>query len=116
MHRPPATDALLVVDVQNDFCEGGRLAVQAGSEVVPVVNALLDQPSGERFRTVVFTQDWHPAGHHSFASSHEGRQPFDLFTMPYGEQVLWPDHCLQGTEGASFHPALRTDRATLIVR
>ena len=110
--------ALLIVDVQNDFCEGGRLAVPGGSEVVPLVNRLLDQARAAGFETVVLTQDWHPAGHRSFASSHEGagRKPFDLIEMRYGPQVLWPDHCIQGTSGAAFHPELRTERATLVIR
>ena len=103
-------DALLVIDVQNDFCEGGCLAVPGGSEVVPDINALMDQ-----FDAVILTQDWHPAGHSSFASSHAGRTPYDVGAFPYGDQVLWPDHCVQGTEGAAFHPSLRTD-ADLILR
>ena len=112
------TAALLVVDVHNDFCEGGRLAVPGGGEVVPIVNGLLGQSAGLGFETVVFTQDWHPPGHRSFASAHadEGLKPFDVTEMPYGAQVLWPDHCVQGTSGAAFHPDLRTERATLVVR
>ncbi|SER52056.1 nicotinamidase/pyrazinamidase [Faunimonas pinastri] len=106
-----STDALVVIDVQNDFCNGGALAVPDGDAVVPVINALMP-----RFRTVVLTQDWHPASHGSFASSHEGRQPFDMVEMFYGDQVLWPDHCVQGTRGADFHPDLETVPATLIVR
>ncbi len=95
-HAITDTDVLLVVDVQNDFCPGGKLAVPAGDEVVPLVNRL-----GERFQHVVLTQDWHPPGHRSFASAHPGRQPFETIAFPYGPQVLWPDHCVQGTPGAA---------------
>ncbi len=102
--------ALVVIDVQNDFCPGGALAVPEGDAVVPVINRL---QSG--FETVVLTQDWHPAGHRSFASQH-GAAPFSTTAMPYGEQVLWPDHCVQGTEGAALHPGLETDRAELLIR
>ncbi|MES3628548.1 MAG: bifunctional nicotinamidase/pyrazinamidase [Longimonas sp.] len=103
--------ALLVVDIQNDFCPGGALAVPEGDTIVPTVNALMDD-----FNAVVFTQDWHPAAHQSFASQHDGHEPYDTVEMPYGEQVLWPDHCIQGSEGAAFHPDLNTDRADLIIR
>lgn len=103
--------ALIVVDVQNDFCPGGRLAVPKGDEVVPVVNAL-----GARFQTVVLTQDWHPEGHSSFASSHPGRKPFEVIQMPYGPQVLWPDHCTWNSPGAAFHPGLAIPHAQAIVR
>lgn len=103
--------ALLVIDVQNDFCDGGALAVPEGSSIVAGINAIMDQ-----FDAVVLTQDWHPAGHSSFASSHEGKAPFDLTEMPYGPQVLWPDHCVMGTDGAAFHPQLDTDRADMIIR
>ena len=107
-----ADDAvLLVIDTQNDFCPGGALAVEQGDQVVPVVNRLV-----RRFRHVVLTQDWHPRGHVSFASSHAGRRPYETITLPYGEQVLWPDHCVPGTPGAEFHPALDTRTASLIVR
>ena len=106
----PATHALIVIDVQNDFCPGGALAVAGGDEIVAPINAQMDQ-----FAVTVLTQDWHPKGHSSFASSHEGAAPFSTVQMPYGEQTLWPDHCIQGTEGAAFHPALRTD-ADLILR
>ncbi|WP_291729045.1 bifunctional nicotinamidase/pyrazinamidase [Leisingera sp. F5] len=102
--------ALIVVDVQNDFCPGGALAVPGGDEVVAPINAMMD-----RFDAVILTQDWHPAGHSSFASSHPGKAPFETTEMPYGTQVLWPDHCVQGTEGASFHNDLRTD-GDLIIR
>jgi nicotinamidase/pyrazinamidase len=106
----PAHEALVVVDVQRDFCPGGALAVAGGDEIVPGINALMDE-----FQAVVLTQDWHPAGHSSFASSQPGKAPFDTMEMPYGPQVLWPAHCVQGTPGADFHPALRTD-ADLILR
>ena len=106
-----ADDVLLVIDVQNDFCPGGALAVGEGDAVVPVINRLI-----ERFDHVVLTQDWHPAGHSSFASSHPGSAPFETIAMPYGPQTLWPDHCIQGTAGAAFHAELRTDRAQLVIR
>lgn len=107
----PEDTALIVVDVQNDFCEGGALAVEDGDAVVPVINALMSQ-----FSTIVLTQDWHPAGHQSFASEHEGKAPFETTEMPYGTQVLWPDHCIQGSSGAAFHPQLKTDPAHLVIR
>jgi nicotinamidase/pyrazinamidase len=103
--------ALIVVDVQNDFCSSGSLAVPGGDEIVPLVNAL-----GTRFSTVVLTQDWHPAGHASFASSHSGRSPFEVVDMPYGPQVLWPDHCVQGEPGADFHPAIELSMAQAVIR
>ena len=105
------TKALIVIDVQNDFCPGGALAVTGGDEIIIRINGLMDQ-----FATVVLTQDWHPANHMSFAANHPGATPFGLATMPYGPQVLWPAHCMQGTSGAEFHTGLRTDRAQLIVR
>ena len=105
------THALIVIDVQNDFCPGGALAVSGGDEIVPGINALMAE-----FDAVILTQDWHPAGHSSFASSHEGAAPMSLTQMPYGPQVLWPDHCIQGSVGAHFHPDLTTDRADLIIR
>jgi len=104
-------DVLIVVDVQNDFCPGGALAVPRGDEVVPIVNRL-----AARFRTVVLTQDWHPRGHLSFASSHPGKHPFETIAAPYGTQVLWPDHCVQATPGADFHRLLHVPHAALIVR
>jgi nicotinamidase/pyrazinamidase len=104
-------DVLLVIDVQNDFCPGGALAVGEGDAVVPVINRLT-----ERFDHVVLTQDWHPAGHSSFASVHPGSAPFETIAMPYGPQVLWPDHCVQGTAGAAFHAKLLVDRAELVIR
>lgn len=107
----PANEALIVIDVQNDFCPGGALAVAGGDEIVGHINGLMDL-----FPTVVLTQDWHPANHSSFASNHAGHAPFETVTMPYGPQTLWPDHCVQGTAGAAFHPDLRTDPADLIIR
>jgi len=105
------SDVLIVVDVQNDFCPGGALAVPQGDEIVTVVNQL-----AKNFRNVVLTQDWHPAGHLSFASAHAGRSPYDTIAMPYGPQVLWPDHCIQGTPGAAFHSGLQIPHAGLVVR
>lgn len=109
--RPRPDDLLLVVDIQNDFCPGGALAVPDGDAVVPVINGLMDV-----FDHVVLTQDWHPRGHRSFASSHAGKEPFDTVALEYGDQVLWPDHCVQGTEGAAFHEDLRTTPAQMVVR
>lgn len=106
----PANEALVVIDVQNDFCPGGALAVPGGDGIVPGINALMAE-----FPAVILTQDWHPAGHSSFASSNWDREPYETIEMPYGHQVLWPDHCVQGTHGAEFHPLLRTD-ADLILR
>ncbi len=103
--------AFLVVDVQNDFCPGGALAVPGGGDVVPLVNEL-----GLHFKHVLLTQDWHPPGHLSFASAHTGKQPYDTVALPYGAQILWPDHCVQGTEGAAFHPALDIAHVELILR
>ena len=103
--------ALVVVDVQNDFCPGGALAVPDGDAVVAVINRI-----APRFSARVLTQDWHPPGHRSFASSHPGRAPFETTELAYGEQVLWPDHCVQGTEGAAFHPGLAADGADLVLR
>ncbi len=102
--------ALIVIDVQNDFCPGGALAVPEGDAVVAPINAMM-----ARFDTVILTQDWHPAGHQSFASEHPGKAPYDTVELPYGTQVLWPDHCIQQTPGAAFHQDLRTD-ADLIIR
>jgi nicotinamidase/pyrazinamidase len=104
-------DVLLVVDVQNDFCSGGKLAVPGGEEVVPALNRLATQ-----FEHVVLTQDWHPEGHSSFASSHPGRSPYDTVELAYGPQILWPDHCVQGTPGAQFRQELNIARAELILR
>jgi nicotinamidase/pyrazinamidase len=103
--------ALLVIDVQNDFTPGGQLAVPEGNLIVPLINRL----SG-LFKQVIIAQDWHPAGHASFASSHPGRKPHDVIQLPYGEQVLWPDHCVQGTVGAEFHAELKLPHAQLIIR
>jgi nicotinamidase/pyrazinamidase len=103
--------ALLIIDVQNDFCPGGALGVAGGDTIVGGINALM-----HRFDAVILTQDWHPAGHSSFASTHAGRSTYDRMEMSYGPQVLWPDHCVQGTAGAAFHPALDTDRADLMIR
>ena len=105
------THALIIIDVQNDFCPGGALAVAGGDEIVPGINALMAD-----FGAVILTQDWHPAGHSSFASTHDGKGPFETTEMPYGTQVFWPDHCVQGTQGAAFHAALNTDAADMIVR
>jgi nicotinamidase/pyrazinamidase len=105
------SDVLLVIDVQNDFCPGGALAVPRGDEVVPIVNRL-----ASRFANVVLTQDWHPADHLSFASAHPGRKPFEIVTSAYGPQVLWPDHCVQETPGAAFHPSLTIPHAALVLR
>ncbi len=102
---------LLVVDVQNDFVPGGALAVPKGDEVLSPINRL-----AARFENVVLTQDWHPRGHVSFASSHPGRKPFDSVELPYGSQVLWPDHCVQGTRGAALHEALSVPHAQLVIR
>jgi nicotinamidase/pyrazinamidase len=104
-------DALLIIDVQNDFCPGGALPVAHGDEVVPVINQL-----ARLFRHVVLTQDWHPRGHLSFASSHPGSDAFSQTHVAYGEQTLWPDHCIQGSEGAAFHKDLDTMRARLVLR
>ncbi len=103
--------ALIVIDVQKDFCPGGALAVPEGDLIVPGITDLMAE-----FDAVVLTQDWHPAGHSSFASAHEGRAPYDMMEMPYGPQVLWPDHCIQGSLGAQFHEGLAQDRADLIIR
>ena len=105
------TEALIVIDIQNDFCPGGALAVAGGDEIIPRVNAMMGE-----FAVVVLTQDWHPANHSSFAANHPGADPFTEVPMPYGPQTLWPAHCVQGTAGAAFHPGLRTDPADLILR
>ncbi|KAJ03564.1 bifunctional nicotinamidase/pyrazinamidase [Sulfitobacter mediterraneus] len=103
--------ALIVIDQQNDFCPGGALAVPEGDQIVQRINALMPE-----FDAVILTQDWHPAGHSSFASSHDDKNPYDVIDMPYGPQVLWPDHCIQGSMGAKFHMELQQDRADLIIR
>jgi nicotinamidase/pyrazinamidase len=102
---------LLIVDVQNDFCHGGALAVPQGDEIAPAVNRLSAQ-----FSHVILTQDWHPRGHASFASSHPGKHPFEPIELGYGQQILWPDHCVQGTKGAAFHPGLDVPHAELVLR
>ena len=104
-------DVLLVIDVQNDFCDGGALAVPGGQEVAPVIHHL-----AAAFRHVILTQDWHPRDHQSFASNHSGRSPYESIETAYGSQVLWPDHCVQGSVGAAFHPHLQPDNAELILR
>ena len=104
-------EVLIIVDVQNDFCPGGALAVPEGNAIIPAVNRL----AGE-FAHVILTQDWHPPGHASFASAHPGRRPFETIEMAYGAQTLWPDHCVQGTSGAAFHPGLAVPHAELIIR
>jgi len=104
------THALLVIDVQNDFCPGGALAVSGGDDIVAGINARMPD-----FDAVVLTQDWHPAGHSSFASTH-GVDPMSVTTMPYGPQVLWPDHCIIGSTGAEFHPDLNVNAADMIIR
>ncbi len=105
------SDCLLIIDVQNDFCPNGLLAVPQGDQVVPVINSF-----SHAFRHIVATQDWHPAEHSSFASNHVGHKPFDTLTMPYGNQTLWPAHCVQGTIGADFHPDLNLQNARCIIR
>ena len=104
-------DILIVVDMQNDFCPGGALAVPQGDEIVPTVNRLAAE-----FAHVILTQDWHPPGHASFASSHAGKQPFQTIELAYGQQILWPDHCVQGTQGAAFHSGLDVPHAELVIR
>jgi nicotinamidase/pyrazinamidase len=106
-----AGEALIVIDLQNDFCPGGALAVAGGDEIVPLVNDLI-----RNTEHVVLTQDWHPAGHSSFASSHPGRQAFETIEMPYGPQTLWPDHCIQGSLGSDFHSGLAWTKAELVIR
>ncbi len=104
-------DALIVIDLQNDFCPGGALAVEGGNEIVPLVNNMIAQADH-----VILTQDWHPAGHSSFASAHPGTAPFEVIDMPYGKQTLWPDHCVQGSSGAAFHADLEWTKAELVIR
>jgi nicotinamidase/pyrazinamidase len=107
----PETEALIVIDVQNDFCPGGALAVAGGDMIIPEINALMDE-----FPVVVLTQDWHPGTHHSFADNHPGAAAMSMIDMPYGPQVLWPAHCVQGTRGAEFHGVLRTGPAQMVIR
>ena len=104
-------DVLIVTDVQNDFCPGGALAVPDGDAVIEVIHRI-----APKFEHIVLTQDWHPAGHSSFASAHAGKRPFDIVELNYGMQTLWPDHCIQGSKGAEFHPALQLTQAELILR
>jgi nicotinamidase/pyrazinamidase len=111
VNRIGDNDLLLVVDVQNDFCANGALAVPDGDAVVPVINRL-----AKHFEHIVLTQDWHPSGHSSFATTHPGKAPFEMIAMPYGQQTLWPDHCIQGMPGAGFHPQLSVQRAELVIR
>ncbi|MFC5386709.1 bifunctional nicotinamidase/pyrazinamidase [Aquamicrobium segne] len=106
-----AATAFVVIDLQNDFCPGGALAVSGGNEIIPLINQLISDSDH-----VIMTQDWHPAGHSSFASSHPGRKAYQSLTMPYGEQTLWPDHCVQGSHGADFHPDLVWEKAELVIR
>ena len=103
--------ALLVIDVQNDFCPAGALEVAGGNEIIHYINEEM-----AKYECVVLTQDWHPKGHSSFATSHEGKNPLELIKMPYGDQVLWPDHCVQGSKGAEFHPDLNIEQANAIIR
>jgi nicotinamidase/pyrazinamidase len=109
--KPDDTSALLVIDVQNGFLPGGSLAVKDGEQVIPVINRI-----AKGFTNIVMTQDWHTPGHISFASSHPGKKPFETIDLPYGKQVLWPDHCVQGTDGASFSKDLAIPKAELVVR
>src|SRR5699024_7625183 len=104
-------EALVIIDVQNDFCPGGALEVEGGDQIIPTINKL-----SSRFDAVIQTQDWHPEGHSSFASSHEGKEPYSTIEMPYGTQVMWPNHCIQGASGAEFHPDLVTENTQLVVR
>ena len=103
--------ALLVIDVQNDFCPGGALQVAGGNEIIPGINQEMT-----KYDYIILTQDWHPKGHSSFATSHDGGKPLDVIEMPYGDQVLWPDHCVQGSHGAEFHSELNTARANAVIR
>src|SRR5687767_12847614 len=109
--KPGPTDVLLVIDVQNCFTPGGSLAVKDGDAIIPLINKLAGG-----FEHVVLTQDWHTPGHISFASSHAGKKPFETTSLPYGTQVLWPDHCVQGTSGAELHPTLKIPHAELVIR
>ncbi|WP_456390083.1 bifunctional nicotinamidase/pyrazinamidase [Profundibacter sp.] len=105
------TNALIIIDVQNDFCPGGALAVAEGDEIIARINAMMGD-----FDAIVLTQDWHSVGHSSFASSHAGKAPYELINMPYGPQVLWPDHCIKGSQGADFHGDLNSSAADMIIR
>ena len=103
--------ALLIIDIQNDFCPAGALEVAGGNEIISDINQEM-----KKYECVVLTQDWHPKGHSSFAMSHEGKNPLDVVEMPYGDQVLWPEHCVQGSQGAEFHCELNSDRANAVIR
>ena len=105
------SSALIIIDMQNDFCPGGALSVKNGEKIIEPINS-----AQEEFETIILTQDWHPNDHKSFASSHENKSPFDTVEMFYGKQVLWPDHCIQGSMGARFHPDLNHTRADVIIR
>jgi nicotinamidase/pyrazinamidase len=107
----PTNEALIVIDIQNDFCHNGALAVIDGDAIIAPINDMLSD-----FSACILTQDWHPAGHSSFASTHDGRSSFDMIDMPYGHQILWPDHCIQSTDGAAFHNELKVEKADLIIR
>jgi len=109
--RVSSTDVLIVVDVQNDFCTGGALAVPGGEKIIPAINRIAG-----KFENIVLTQDWHPEDHVSFASNHPHKRPYDMIELSYGSQVLWPDHCVQGSAGAEFHRALETTPASLVLR
>ena len=109
--KPAATSALIVVDVQNCFVPGGSLAVNKGDEIIPLINSI-----AAKFQNVVMTQDWHTANHISFASQHPGKKPFETIKLPYGNQVLWPDHCVQGTDGAAIHKDIKIPQAQLVIR
>ena len=106
-----ATDVLLIVDLQNDFCPGGALPVANADQIVPIINSI-----AQRFAHIILTQDWHPTDHISFASAHPGAKPYEIVEAAYGPQALWPDHCVQGSDGAAFHPALHVPQAELILR
>ena len=110
-HSFQPTDALVLIDIQNDFCPGGALAVPGGDDIIPGVNRLIDS-----IQSVILSQDWHPADHRSFAAQHPGKAPYDTVEMPYGTQVLWPTHCVQGTRGAEFHPRLNATKAEMVIR
>jgi nicotinamidase/pyrazinamidase len=109
--KPTSADALLVVDMQYDFLPGGSLAVKGGDEIIGPINTL-----GKKFENVVMTQDWHPRGHISFASNHDGAKPFEMITLPYGPQILWPDHCVWDTHGAQFSTEIDLPHTQLVIR
>lgn len=109
--RDQKTSAFIVIDIQNDFCPEGALGVAGGDTIIAGINQEI-----QRFDHVILTQDWHPADHSSFASQHQDRSPYEMITMPYGKQTLWPDHCVQGTHGAEFHKDLQWTKAELVIR